>query len=304
MGPWTHSVRNSWTRVVKRMSVPPGAKEAIMSVGLMGGTGILDIDGLTVELIPVDGVASTNLVLNGDFELGDPAPFGWQPEKDAKRVFPGFNSQAAIELRAAKSRLLTGLAIPVEPFQALDISMAVQCSGLRGAGGAAAGIFFLDDFGRPLAGHENGDYFFQWDGTFTWRVDDAQVRVPPGARRAVLQIEKPYAMGAIRIDDVRVSASPNPGAGSWTPFHVADETDEWLAVPPSRQIKAKSALDVSFLLPAPARAIGDRSPSRTGISRSSAAGAPGSSVLPWWHPRRSCEPRPPINSLTAWPARV
>ncbi len=135
-------MRNSWTRVVKRMSIPPATKEAIMSVGLMGATGIVDIDGLTVELIPIEGVASSNLVINGDFELGDPAPFAWHPEKDAKRVFPGFNSHAAVELRGAKSRLLTGLAIPVAPFQALDITMAVQCSGLRGAGGAAAGIFF------------------------------------------------------------------------------------------------------------------------------------------------------------------
>ena len=51
--------RNSWTRVVKRIAVPPGTKDAIMSVGLMGATGILDVDGLTVELIEVGDAAST-----------------------------------------------------------------------------------------------------------------------------------------------------------------------------------------------------------------------------------------------------
>ena len=76
--------------------------------------------------------------------------------------------------------------------------------------------------------------------------------MPPGAVRAVLQFEKLDALGSIRIDDVRVTASPNPAAGSWTPYHVADETGEWLPVPPSKSIVAKSALDVSFLLPAPA----------------------------------------------------
>ena len=45
-----------------------------MSVGLMGATGTLDFDGLTVDLIPVGGEDSTNLVVNGGFELGDPAP--------------------------------------------------------------------------------------------------------------------------------------------------------------------------------------------------------------------------------------
>ena len=75
--------------MVKRIAVPPGTKDAIMSVGLMGATGILDVDGLTVELIDVEASASTNLVVNGDFELGDPAPYCWVTEKDAKRVFPG-----------------------------------------------------------------------------------------------------------------------------------------------------------------------------------------------------------------------
>ena len=35
-------------------AVPPGTRDAIMSVGLMGATGTLDIDGLTVELIAVE----------------------------------------------------------------------------------------------------------------------------------------------------------------------------------------------------------------------------------------------------------
>ena len=60
-----------------------------MSVGLLGATGRLDIDGLTIELVPVGGPETTNLVVNGDFELGDPGPGGWIVETDARRVFPG-----------------------------------------------------------------------------------------------------------------------------------------------------------------------------------------------------------------------
>ena len=63
-----------------------------MSVGLMGATGTLDIDGLTVDLVPVGGEESTNLVVNGDFELGDPGPASWITEGDARRVFPGNRS--------------------------------------------------------------------------------------------------------------------------------------------------------------------------------------------------------------------
>ena len=50
------------------------------------------------------------------------------------------------------------------------------------------------------------------------------VPVPPGAVRAVLQFEKPDGHGSIRIDDVQVTASPNPQAGTWTPYHVEPTT--------------------------------------------------------------------------------
>src|SRR5262249_27763601 len=125
LGPWRHLAGNNWTRVKKRMAVPPDTREAIMSIGLLGATGILDVDGLTVELIDVDAAISTNMLVNGDLELGDPAPFCWSTEKDARRVFPGFNSSACVELRERNSRLLAGLAVEVAPFDALGISLAV-----------------------------------------------------------------------------------------------------------------------------------------------------------------------------------
>jgi hypothetical protein len=255
-GPWTHSVRERWTRVAKRIPVPPGTKDAIMSIGLMGASGTLDFDGLTVDLIPAGGEDSTNLVVNSGFELGDPTPASWVVEGDSRRSFLGNGSPAAAELTRARSRLLTGLALPVSGFQALDVSVAVRCSNLRGAGGAQAAFYFLDELGHPLPGPSGFGPAFTWADSCPWRIDEASVRVPPGAVRAVLQFEKLDAIGSIRIDDVRVTASPNPAAGLWTPYHVVDETGEWLPVPPSKSIEAKSALDVSFLVPNPAGARG------------------------------------------------
>ena len=54
-----------------------------MSLGLMGAKGSMDFDGLTIDLVPVGGQATTNLVTNGDFELGDPAPAFWIINNDA-----------------------------------------------------------------------------------------------------------------------------------------------------------------------------------------------------------------------------
>jgi hypothetical protein len=256
MGPWTHTVRDQWTRVVKRIAVPPGTKDAILSIGLMGATGTLDVDGLTVELIPTGGTETVNLVVNGDFELGDPAPASWVVDRDVRRVSPGNQSSAAVELTRAKSRLQAGLAIPIEAFDAVDVSVAVRCAGLRGGGGAGASLFFFDESGRLLPLLDRGAFCFSWSGTNPWRVDETRVRVPPGAVRAVLQFEKVDGVGAIRIDDVRVTAANNPDAGAWAPYHVADDTETWLPVPPSSSIVADSALDVSFLNKAPAEKRG------------------------------------------------
>ncbi len=76
--------------------------------------------------------------------------------------------------------------------------------------------------------------------------------VPAGAVRALLEIDKTDAIGSIRIDDVQVTALPNEQAGLWTPYHVGDDTQDWMPVAPSKEIAASSALDVSFLLNAPA----------------------------------------------------
>src|SRR5439155_25638587 len=98
MGPWDRSIGPRWTRVAKRISVPPGTNEAIMSVGLLGATGVLEVDGMTFELIPRGGAETTDLVVNGEFELGDPDPEGWMVDNGAHRTFPGLQSQSALEL--------------------------------------------------------------------------------------------------------------------------------------------------------------------------------------------------------------
>ncbi len=252
MGPWKKALPDRWLRVAKRIPVPPGAKDAIMTIGLMGATGTLDFDGVSIELVAREDVRTTNLVVNGEFELGDPDPAYWFPSNDAHRVTPGYRSESAVALERSRSKLLTGIAIPVEPFEALGLAVTARAAGLRGSGGAYAAFFFLDDHGLPLPGHERGDVLLQWSGTSGWRREQAQARVPDGAVRAMLQFEKTDPGGSLRIDDVVVTALPNAEAGSWSPFHVALDQDDWRPIPPAGAIEAGSALDFSFLLDAPA----------------------------------------------------
>ena len=74
-----------------------------------------------------------------------------------------------------------------------------------------------------------------WSGSSGWQVTRDRVAVPPGAVRAVFQIMKSDGSGSIRIDDIQVTAAPNAQDGTWTPFHVADETEDWLQVPASTE---------------------------------------------------------------------
>jgi hypothetical protein len=252
LGPWPKLPPGRWTRVAKRIAVPPTTHDAIISVGLLGAIGVMDVDGLTIEPVPIGGTETTNLVVNGDFELGDPEPADWLDDNGAHRVPQGYRSSSCLELARAGSRAMTGLAVPVEPFAALDLSLMVRAQGLRGSGGAAAILYFLEPEGRLLAGLDTQVIALRWGGTFDWRPERKVVNVPRGAVRAVLQFEKPEGNGSIRLDDVKVVASPNPAAGSWIPYHVADDTAGWQRVAPSPQIVAGSALDASFLLDAPA----------------------------------------------------
>jgi hypothetical protein len=221
-----------------------------MSIGLLGATGTLDIDGMTFDLVPIGGEPTQNLAVNPDFELGDPDPFGWITD-NARRGFPGFRSESALELSRSGARILTGLSQPVDGLGALELTVAARGKGLRGSGGASMSVFFVDGDGRPLPGAEGGRVLV-WGGTFDWREDRAIVPVPPGAARAVVQFDKADGLGTLWLDRLSVTASPNPEAGEWTPFHVADETDDWLHVTPSTGIEKGSALDFSFLLDGPA----------------------------------------------------
>jgi len=255
LGPWTTRVfgaASQWTRVAKRIPVPPGTRDAIMSVGLLGATGVLDVDGLTIDLVPVGGAETTNLVKNPDFELGDPDPWGWIVHNGARRGTPGLRSAAALELARSGAQCMTGLALPVGEFASLSLSVLAKGHNLRGSGGAAAYVFFLDEDGRVLADPQSGVPLIRWSGTFDWRADRAMAPVPRGATRAVLQFEKLDGLGSLRLDDVSVTAAPDPQAGAWTPYHVSDDTDGWQPVAASAGIEAGSALDFSFLLEGPA----------------------------------------------------
>ncbi len=177
LGPWTKTIGPEWTRVVKRISIPEGTRDAILSLGLIGATGLLEVDDLAIEMVPRGAATDPNLVVNGDFELGDPAPAGWIVAHGAARAFPGKDSPAAAELAKSGAQILTGVGVPVEGLASLRVGVSYRAKGLRGADAVRGGIFFLDDDGRPLPGASGGRTIFRWSGTNAWASDSAVVNI-------------------------------------------------------------------------------------------------------------------------------
>lgn len=251
-GPWTSDAigDDEWVHVARRIAVPPRSRDAILSVGLLGATGVMEIDDMSVELIPVDEPPTRDLVLNGGFELGDPEPASWSLEK-SRRVHRGANSLSAVELRRFGARAMTALGLPVEGLGTLEVSATVRANGLRGAGGAGLRIFFVDDAGQLLPNLERGVSVLRWGGSFNWRTDRSRVDVPAGAARGVIQLEKEDGGGVVSVDDVRVVAAGR-NSTAWRPYHEADDVELWRPYRPAAAIEPKSALDGSSLLDAPA----------------------------------------------------
>jgi hypothetical protein len=253
LGPWTSSIPpDRWVRVARRFAVPEGTLDGILSVGLMGATGTLEVDGLTIEEVPRGGGESTNLLLNGGLELGDPDPAHWMVTDGARRGSPGRQSDSALELARSGARAQVATAVPVERFPQLEVRVWARGSGLRGAGGAVGELYFVDEAGRVLPGAGGSVPLFRWSGSFDWREFRAPVRVPVGAAKAVLQFEKTDGIGSVKLDDAEVTSMPDASRGAWTPYHASTDTEGWRPYEPAAAIAPGSALDFSFLLDAPA----------------------------------------------------
>lgn len=257
IGPWTpRAIGSGWVKIRHRIPFPESARDAILTLGLLGATGTLDVDGMTFELVPREGVPSTNLLINGGFELGDPQPDGWELGGSARRTFPGRESDSALELNATGDRAEAGLGIPLQRITSLEIRFNARGTSLRGTAAAFAELVFLDRSGQPLAGARGSAPVARWGGSFDWRPFRATIPVPPGTLWGVFRIRKLDSAGRLVLDDVEVRATEGSRPLTWTPYRIAEDTSSWPAYEAVDSIQAGSALDASFLLKAPAGSSG------------------------------------------------
>ena len=237
---------NNWFYVSKTLPVKPQTRDAIMTVGLMGATGVFLIDRLELELIPIKASPETNLLLNSGFEHGDLKPDHWVIEGSARRVMGGHKSFSALELGRGTGRTLIGLGRMMEGMNRLKISLSAKTQGLRsvGGGGAIAGLFFVDERGSAILNRQ-AQVAFRFSGTANWSDKEATIEVPAGAVGAILQFDKTDNAGSLLLDDVSVRDADN--AARWLPRSVplAEMSDQWPEFQPIKSIEEGSVLDTT-----------------------------------------------------------
>ncbi len=252
LGPWTKSIGREWTRVVKRIAVPPETRDAILSLGLIGATGVLEVDDLALEMVPVGATADPSLVVNGDFELGDPGPSGWMVENGATRAFPGHDSPAAADPRQVRGPA------PDPAWRArAGPRLAPGRRGLSGEGPPRGRRrprgHLLPRRRRPAAARaDRPAAALPLD-----RHEPLGDRPRHGPRAARGDAGRPPVredpLGGIGPDRRRrgpLESSPGPRELAAVPRR--DQERGWLPVEPSKGVAAGSALDASGLLDAPA----------------------------------------------------
>lgn len=236
----------SWQFVSRILPVKPTTLDAIMTLGLLGGTGRIEIDRMTLEFIPRERPTTVNLVPNGDFLLGDTRPDGWSIEGNTRRVSVPDPFAVALEMGRGRGRALTGLGKMVEDLDTLTITAKTRSQGLRTSGGAAISLHFVDERGTAIVDRAN-QALIRIGGSSASKESRATARVPSGAVGAIVQVDKTDDAGTLFIESITVTAAPEEERGRWTPGDVplSDTADEWPEYQPFEAIVPGSVLDTS-----------------------------------------------------------
>jgi len=138
-------------------------------------------------------------------------PIGWHYQRqlelvespnapDGKYYVRFFNTQPG-----APTRGLQGMAVDGRRVSQLDFSLWVKAvaaaQGRSEQESAVLGIVFYDENRAMLT----SDFLGPWFGTFNWRLETAQVRVPIEAREAILRIGMHGGVGELDLDDIKIS---------------------------------------------------------------------------------------------------
>jgi protein-L-isoaspartate(D-aspartate) O-methyltransferase len=212
-----------------RMIVPVGERYQQVLYLYRKENGKLVPEALRPTLfVPMTGTAEDNRqvlpdptnpqVVNGGFEEkrkdGDAA--GWHysrqlevvedPQAPEGKHFARFTNQES----GRGAQALQGMGVDGRRVASLDVSGWVKATGVRQGQVpehlASVGIIFYDER-RAQVGHA---WIGPWRGTFDWREEKGNLRVPAAAREAIIHAGLMGATGEVCFDDLKIEAVRKP----------------------------------------------------------------------------------------------
>ncbi len=150
-------------------------------------------------------------VVNGNFETvvgKQQLPAGWHYLRQARVEGEQHYLSFANQEPGRASRALQGLALDGKQISAIEISARVRGSNLQHGptpAQRAAVIITFYDSRRAVIGSER---LANWKGTFDWRVESKTVRVPLGAREAILRVGLLGGVGRLDVDELSLRVVP------------------------------------------------------------------------------------------------
>ena len=212
-----------------RMIVPVGERYQQVLYLYRKENGKLVPEALRPTLfVPMTGTAEDNRqvlpdptnpqIVNGGFEEkrkdGDAA--GWHysrqleivedPTAPAGKHFARFSNQES----GRGAQALQGMGVDGRQVASLNVSGWVKATGVRQGQVpehlAAVGIIFYDER-RAQVGHA---WIGPWRGTFDWREERGNLRVPAAAREAIIHAGLMGATGEVCFDDLKIEAVRKP----------------------------------------------------------------------------------------------
>lgn len=252
LGPWKDSF--DWKFVGRQFFVPKGSVKAKIVFGLYDAVGVAYFDDVILEAVPASS-DKYNLVENGDFEIWEGWAYGgsedWAIAYPAQKGVGALyiNNKVPVWSFASQSIPLDGQKVKKVYLEAyVKAKNVVQ--GKKSWQKARVNIEFKDGKGKRIGG---------WPivGAFTgtipkWKKYSATFAVPEGTKRLDLFAGLLECAGEAWFDSIRIEGYTKSGARVERGGISVTEKGSWYEFKPPKDDFANTAVDLSYLLDAPA----------------------------------------------------
>lgn len=254
LGPWAGTF--GWQKVGKNFYVPRGTVKAKVVFGIYNARGVAYFDNIELKpLLQGEAADPYNLLFNGDFEVWE----GW--------AYGGSNDWGIVfgDVKEGNGALWIKNTKPIWSFSSQSVTLdgkkvrRINVSGWIKAENIEYGVKpwqlarinleFKDGKGKRIGGWPIVEAF---SGTFGWKKVSRDFEVPAETKRVDVFAGLLECTGSAWFDGLKLAGFSADGRRIKLGGTVATDTRSWYAFTPLPEDPAKTPVDVSFLLDAPA----------------------------------------------------